>query len=310
MQLVFLGTSSGAPTRARNVTSMALRLPESREVWLFDCGEATQHQLLRSQLSPSQIRRIFITHLHGDHVFGLPGLIASMGLAGDTEDLTIFGPRGLRDFLTSVFRATYFRPGFPLRIEETACGDLVRTAHVTVSAKRLAHNIPTFGYRVEEETKAGHLDPEKALALGVPAGPLFGALKRGEDVVLGDGRVVHGTDVCGAPIPGRKVAFVTDTTPCSSAIDLALDADVLVHEATYGMDQAEVAPARAHSTTHDAAHIALQAGARLLMLTHISPRYAPGNPRTADDLLSEARTIFPNAILAHDLMIHDIKARG
>lgn len=310
MHLVFLGTGSGAPTRGRNVSSLALRLPESREIWLFDCGEATQHQLLRSPFSPSQIRRIFITHLHGDHVLGLPGLIASMGLAGDNAAVNVYGPRGIRDFLQAVFHFTHFRPGFSLEIEEVSDGIVFDSGEFSVRAQRLVHPVPCFGYRIEEVTRSGHLDPDKAKALGVPPGPLFGCLKRGEDVTLHDGSVVRSADVVGADIPGRKVAYCTDTIPCPGAVTLARDCDVLIHEATFGTDQESLAPARGHSTNLDAARTAVAANAHRLIMTHVSPRYAPGNSIRPEDLVNEARAIFPQTIMAHDLMTFDVPARA
>jgi ribonuclease Z len=290
------------PTRARNVSAVALRLPQRADVWLFDCGEATQHQIQRTDIRLSQITRIFVSHLHGDHVFGLMGLLASTGLAGAAQAIEIYGPEGLEDFVRTVARHTRTVINDQLRVHAIEAGTIFEDDEFTVTCQPLRHRLTAFGYRVEEKDRAGHLDVERAAALGVPAGPLFGRLKRGETVTLADGRVIHGAQVCGAPIKGRTVVYCTDTTYCANSVTLATGADVLIHEATFADEDAPLARQSTHSTASDAARVALEAGGRQLVLTHVSPRYAPGNAIELPQLLAQARAIFPRTIIAEDFM--------
>ncbi|MCA1818380.1 MAG: ribonuclease Z [Acidobacteria bacterium] len=306
MRVTFLGTSAGVPTRARNVSAVALRLPQRAEVWLFDCGEATQHQIQRTDVRLSQIARVFVSHLHGDHVFGLMGLLASTGLAGAAQAIELYGPKGLEDFVRSVARDTRTTVNEQLRIHTVEPGAIYEDDEYTVTCQQLRHRLTAFGYRVTEKDRAGHLDPVRAAALGVPAGPLLGRLKRGESVTLADGRVVHGADVCGAPIKGRAVVYCTDTTYCQNSVALAEGADLLIHEATFSDEDAHLARQSTHSTASDAARVALEANARRLALTHISPRYAPGNPVELPRLLEQARAIFPSTIIAEDFMTVEV----
>jgi ribonuclease Z len=290
------------PTRARNVSAVALRLPQRAEVWLFDCGEATQHQIQRTDIRLSQIIRIFVSHLHGDHVFGLMGLLASTGLAGAAQAIELYGPVGLEDFVRTVARHTRTVVNDQLRVHAVEAGTIFKDDEFTVTCQPLRHRLTAFGYRVEEKDRAGHLDVERAAALGVSAGPLFGRLKRGETITLADGRQVHGAQVCGAPIKGRTVVYCTDTTYCANSVALATGADVLIHEATFADEDAPLARQSTHSTASDAARVALEAGVRQLVLTHISPRYAPGNAVELPQLLAQARAIFPRTIIAEDFM--------
>lgn len=310
MQLTFLGTSSGVPTRARNVSAIALRLPQRAELWLFDCGEGTQHQFLRSELRVGQLRRLFVTHMHGDHIFGIPGLLASCGLAGSLERLDIYGPRSLKDYLRDCTHHSETRFSYPVQVHGTKPGVIFEDADFVVRCGPLKHRIPAQGYRVEEKDKPGRFDLAKAQALGIPPGPVYGELKAGKRVTLDDGRVIRGAELCGPQRPGRKLAYCTDTIFCEGAVELAQGVDVLVHEATFAHQDAEQAFQSLHSTSTMAAQVALAAGVKQLILTHFSPRYAPGNALTLEDLLAEARAIFPNTILAHDFMTYDIPEVG
>ncbi len=309
MQITFLGTSSGVPTRSRNVSSVALRLPQRAEIWLFDCGEGTQHQLLRSDLKTSQIRRIFITHMHGDHLFGLIGLLASCGLAGNSSRIDIYGPPGLEGYLQAQGRYSQTHFSYPVRVHTVQPGIIYEDEEFVVSCRPLKHRIIDFGYRVSEKDRTGHFDVEKAIASGVPAGPLYGLLKRGEQITLPDGRHLKGTDFCGPPEVGRKLAYCTDTIYCEAAVELAQDADVLIHEATFAHEDAELAYQRSHSTSTMAAQVALQAAAMRLFLTHFSPRYAPGNSLQLSDLLQSAQAIFPHTELARDFLSYEVPRR-
>lgn len=306
MQITFLGTSSGVPTRSRNVSGVALRLPQRAEVWLFDCGEGTQHQFLRSDLRISQITRIFITHMHGDHIFGLMGLLASCGLAGNPSRIDIYGPPDLEDYLKACRRYSQTHFSYPLKVHTVRPGVVFEDAEFTVSCQLLQHRVPAFGYRVVEKDRPGQFNVEQAIALGIPSGPVYGQLKRGETITLPDGRRIHGRDLCGADQTGRKFVYCTDTVYCDAAVKLATEADVLIHEATFAHQDAEMAYQRLHSTSTMAAQVALGAQAKKLIMTHFSPRYAPGNPVEVKDLLLEARAIFPNTELASDFWTVEI----
>ncbi|MBW4519251.1 MAG: ribonuclease Z [Scytolyngbya sp. HA4215-MV1] len=309
MQITFLGTSSGVPTRSRNVSSVALRLPQRAEVWLFDCGEGTQHQILRSEIRSSQLRRIFVTHMHGDHIFGLMGLLASCGLAGNPDRIDIYGPPGLQDYLKAAGRYSQTHFSYPIQVHTVEPGKLYEDDEFVVSCGLLKHRVPAFGYRIAEKDRAGRFDVAKASDLGIPSGPLYGELKRGGTVTLPDGRTIHGSDLCAPPETGRKFVYCTDTVFYEGSIELAQDADLLIHEATFAHADAEMAYQRLHSTSTMAAQVALFAQVKQLIITHFSPRYAPGNAIQLGDLLQEARAIFPNTHMAHDFMVYDIPRR-
>jgi ribonuclease Z len=307
VQVTFLGTSSGVPTRARNVSAVALRLPQRAEIWLFDCGEGTQHQFLRSDLRISQLSRIFVTHMHGDHVFGLPGLLATLGLAGNTEGVDLYGPDPLRDFLEGALRTSSTRIGYALRThrvrEAAAAGRvLLEEEDLTVRCALLTHRIPAYAYRVDQKPRPGRFDVEKARELGIPPGPVYAELKAGGSVTLEDGRVIHGERLCGPPRPGCSVVYCTDTVFSEAAVELSRGADLLIHESTFAHAEAELAFQRQHSTSTMAAQTAALAGVKQLVLTHLSPRYVHGNAVTPDDLLEEARSIFANTLVARDFL--------
>ena len=287
IRLVLLGTGAAAPTRTRNVSSLAIVL-DGRTL-LFDCGEGTQHQLQRSSVHSGSIEAIFITHLHGDHLFGLPGLLASLGLNGRTAPLTLAGPPGLERYLRAI---PYLGAPYDIRLyEPPAAFD-----GFEVIATEVDHSVDCYAYCLVEHDRRGTFDVARAKALGIPAGPLYGRLQRGEDIEI-DGRTIRSAEVLGPPRRGRRIAFVTDTRPCDAAIELARDADLLIHEATYANDHAGDARERYHSTAEEAARVAKAANVKRLILTHISARYGDTSP-----LLNEARAIFPNTDVAEDLM--------
>jgi ribonuclease Z len=307
VQVTFLGTSSGVPTRGRNVSAVALRLPQRAELWLFDCGEGTQHQFLRSALRVSQLRRVFITHMHGDHVFGLPGLLASLGLAGTCDGLDLYGPDPLQPFLEGALRCSSTRIGYPLRFHTVRDSAergtvLLEDQDIQVRCAPLTHRVPAYAYRIESKPRPGRFDVEAAQRLGIAPGPIYARLKRGERVSLEDGRIIDGASLCAPPLPGSSVVYCTDTVFSEAAVALARGADLLIHESTFAHGEAELAFARQHSTSTMAAQTALAAGVGQLVLTHLSPRYAPGSPITPEDLLAEARAIFPSTLLARDFM--------
>ena len=313
MQVTFLGTSSGVPTRARNVSAVALRLPQRSEMWLFDCGEGTQHQFMRSDLRLSQLRRVFVTHMHGDHVFGLPGLLASLGLAGSSSDgVDLYGPDPLETVLKGALSTSSTRIGYPLQVHRVRQSAeqgtvLFEDDDLLVRCTPLTHRVPAYAYRVEQKPLAGRFDIEKARALNIPPGPVYAQLKRGETVTLEDGREIDGTTLCGPERQGVSVVYCTDTVFSEAAVELARGADLLIHESTFAHAEAEMAYQKQHSTSTMAAQTAAEAGVGQLALTHLSPRYVPGNSVTPNDLLKEAQAIFPNTVLAKDFLSLEVK---
>jgi ribonuclease Z len=233
--------------------------------------------------------------MHGDHVFGLPGLLASLGLAGTCSGIDLYGPDPLRDYLEGVLRTSSTRIGYPLRSHRvkdaaTSGAVLLDDDDITVRCTTLIHRVPAYAYRVDQKPRAGRFDVEQARALGIPPGPIYAELKAGREVVLDDGRIINGASLCGPERPGCSVVYCTDTVFSEAAVELAQGADLLIHESTFSHAEAEMAIARQHSTSTMAAQTALAAGVKQLMLTHLSPRYVPGNPVTPDDLLNWPKT--------------------
>ena len=314
MQVTFLGTSSGVPTLHRNVSAMVLKPPQRSELWLFDCGEGTQHQFIRSNLKLSQIKKIFITHMHGDHIYGLPGLLSSIGLAGSSSGIELYGPTPLRNFIESCLYNSSSRLAYSIKfhkVESPAIQKeiLFEDTDLEVMAAPLKHRIPSFGYRVNQKPRPGRFNIEKAKNLKIPPGPVYAALQRGEKVRLDNGQIFYGKDFCGPPRPGVSMVYCTDTVYTESAIEISKDADLLIHESTYAHEETEMAYQRGHSTSSMAARIASKANVNQLILTHFSPRYTPGNQTCPNDLLNEAKAIFPNTQLAKDFLQIDVKKR-
>jgi len=307
LKIIPLGTSSGKPTLARNVSGLAV--VGEGEWWLFDCGEGTQMRIARAGLSAHRLAGIFITHLHGDHFNGLPGLLSTMGLDQRERGLVLAGPPGMREYLETLQRLKILFVSYPLQLLErgaVAFADdpqalVYESARYTVVARPLDHRIYALGYRVAERTRPGRFDLARARALGIPEGPLYGQLQSGSEVLLPGGRVVRSEEVLGPPRPGKAVAYCLDTRPCANAIALARGADWLIHEATYADELREEARQYGHSTARQAAVTAREAGARNLLLTHFSSRYPDATP-----LLEEARAVFPATAMAEDLMELDV----
>lgn len=298
MELQFLGTGAGMPSKMRNTSAVVLNLSaEGDGYWLFDCGEATQHQILHTSLKPRKIGKIFITHLHGDHIFGLPGLIGSRSFLGGEEQLDIYGPTGLNEWIKTTLRVTNTHLNYELIVHEIGEGVVFEDADYRVTAKNLQHIIPCLGYRIEQKPLPGKLLITKAKEAGVPNGPLLKQLKSGEDVILEDGRVVASSDVTGEPQEGFIVAILGDTNYCSAAVELAKDTDILVHEATFDIDTGNLAKEYGHSTIGDAARVAQEAGAKTLIANHISARFMPSD---VAQLQKQGEAIFPALHIAED----------
>lgn len=312
MKVIPLGTSSGKPTLRRNVSALAVA--REGEWQLFDCGEGTQTQIVRAGLNPNRLSSIFITHLHGDHFNGVAGLLSTMGLDRRIRDLVLVGPRGINDYLETLARLKILFVNYPLEVREygpqgsssmnaTSNGmiDVYEAAGYVVSSLPLDHRIFTLGYRIEERPRPGRFNLERARELRIPEGPMFGRLQSGHDVQLSDGRVIRPSDVLGPARPGKAIAYCTDTRPCGNDIELARGVDLLIHEATFTDEMTEEAHDYGHSTARQAAQVACEAGAKRLLITHFSTRYP--DPEV---LLKEAREVFPDTIMADDLMEIDV----
>lgn len=298
MEVLFLGTGAGIPGKLRNVTSIALKfLEEKGTVWLFDCGEATQHQILHTTLKPRRVEKIFITHLHGDHIFGLPGFLSSRSFQGGTTPVVIYGPKGLKEFVQLSLAVSETNVTYPLHFVEIEEGVIFEDDQFVVTALLLDHGIPSYGYRIVEKDRPGPLLVDKLKEMGIRPGPVYKKLKEGETVELEDGRTIDGKQFTGPGIKGRIVAILGDTRICQAAMDLSANADLLIHEATFAEGEEELARKYYHSTTVQAARTALEAKAKKLLLTHISSRYERD---VWPKLEEEARKIFPNSEIAVD----------
>lgn len=295
MEIIFLGTSSAVHSKERNHPSIALKA--FGDVMLFDCGEGTQRQILYTKVSPMKISKIFITHYHGDHILGLPGLLQSMSLHGRESELTIYGPKGLNDIKDAIYSLGYCAIDFPVEWIEIDTGTIEETEEYIITAQRVRHNVPCLAYSIEEKKKPRFLR-EKAIELGVPVGPAFGKLHNGEEVEI-DGRIIKPEQVLGEPRKGIKITYSGDTRPCEEMIALAKDSTLLIHESTFVEEERTNAEDHAHSTSTDAAYIAKESNSKELVLTHISTRYGK---EYVDIMLKEAREIFENTKIAKDLM--------
>lgn len=300
LRVVPLGTSAGRPTLRRGASALAVA---AESAWVMcDCGEGAQLAAQRAGLSLSRLDAVLVTHLHGDHFNGLPGLLGTLGLEGRERPLVVAGPPGIGELLRHLQRAGALGIGdLEVRVvEQHGAGGQIALDGFEVESRALEHRVPTYGYRVALPDRPGALDVDKSDAAGVPRGPLLAELKRGHTVALPDGRTVAPDGLVGPPQRGASVAYALDTVPCAAAVELARDADALVHEATYEDARAALARERGHSTGIEAARIAAQAGARLLLLTHFSPSVE------GSAVAEEARAIHPHIVAAEDLSALDV----
>jgi ribonuclease Z len=295
LRVTFLGTAGAVPTTERNPSGVFLN--REGDCLLFDAGEGTQRQMMRFGTGFS-VSDILLTHLHGDHVYGLPGLLETLDFNDRAEPLTIHTPRRTREDVTALLTACGGSPSFPVHVAEVAPGETaIEAEDYEVRAFATDHRTTSVGYALIEEDRKGRFDRERAEELGVPVGPKFSRLHEGEPVELEDGTVVEPDQVVGRPRPGRRVVYTGDTRPCQSAIDVAADADLLIHDATFGSEYADRARDTGHATAREAAAVANAAGATRLVLTHVSSRYAGD----ASVLAREASEAFDGeARVAHD----------
>ena len=302
----FLGTGAAVPSVRRGLPSLAI--DHETGIILCDMGEATQMAIHRAGLSPSKIHTIMISHLHGDHIFGLPGFITSQQMMDRSNPLTLIGPPGLQAFIESIKKTANFDTQYPLYIRELPEADSspIQVGPFTVTTLPLDHRTLCYGYRFVEAPKPGRLDAEKAEQLGVPHGPLRKELKLGNPVTV-NGKTIHPDELVGPEQPGRTIAYCTDTRPCDNAINLAQNADVLVHDSTFSHTMTERAHLTFHSTSVQAAEIAKHANVNTLFLWHLSIR---NNETDEAQMLNDARTIFPNTRLSHDYLHYPVARKN
>jgi ribonuclease Z len=304
LSVTFLGTSAARPTVERNVSGVAV--VREGETLLFECGEGTQRQMMRYGVSFA-LSEIFFTHFHADHFLGVIGLIRTLGLQTRAEPMTLYGPKGAKKLLAQALQLGVERVPFEVDVREVKPGDIIGSNRVPRNAYQIdvfatEHGGGSVGYALKEHERPGRFDPEKARAAGVPEGPLWGKLQKGETVGLADGRTVSAEGIVGAKRPGRVIVFTGDTRPCAGVVDAAQGADLLIHEATFGEEEKERAKETGHSTAREAAQVALAAKARRLVLSHVSARYSI----SADELVKEAREVFKETVVAKDGMTIEV----
>lgn len=295
MEIIFLGTSSAVHSKERNQVSIAVKA--FGDVMLFDCGEGTQKQMLHTKVSPMKVSKIFITHYHGDHILGLPGLIQSLGLHGREKELKIYGPKGLDKVKNAILNFGYCKFEYPIEFIEIEPGIVEETDEYVIKCQSVRHNVPSLAYSIEEKKKPRFLR-EKAIELGVPVGPAFGRLHNGEEVEV-DGRIIKPEQVLGEPRKGIKVTYSGDTMLCEEMIGFAKDSTLLIHESTFTSNEAQNALDHGHSTAYDAGYVAKQSNSERLILTHISTRYGESYSKI---MLKEAKEVFENTELAYDFL--------
>lgn len=295
MKLIFLGTGGSMPTKERGLTSIALR--REGELLLFDCGEGTQRQMTHTNVSPMKVDAIFITHFHGDHFLGVPGLVQTMSLMDRERNLEIYGPPGTEEKISSLLKIPTYSLKFDIEVRDLTPGDKVRREGYQIETAEIKHSAPGIAYSVVEDERPGKFHVEKAKELGLEPGPKYSHLQEGEAIELSDGTTIEPEQVVGPPRPGRKITYSSDTRPSEEILKLAEDADVLIHDGTFGADLEEEAQEGGHSTVKQAAQIAKEANVEKLVLTHPSPRYSD-----LSELENEAQEIFPNSVFVEDLM--------
>ncbi|MFZ3383255.1 MAG: ribonuclease Z [Candidatus Methanoperedens sp.] len=298
-RVTFLGTGGSLPTPDRNPSSVFVN--REGDMMLFDCGEGTQQQMMRAKTGMT-LTCIFVTHFHADHFLGIPGLIQTMSFNGRTEPLDIYGPVWTKQFVNLFIQLGYFKLGFVINAHELQDGDIIDKGEYSIKAVGTDHGIPSLGYVLEEKTRVGRFNREKAIELGVPIGRLFSKLQNGEAVII-NGNTILPSQVIGQRRPGRKIVYSGDTRPCENLEKESAGADLLIHDSTLAEDLKDWAIETKHSTSKEAALVAKNANVKQLVLTHISSRYS----EKRDVLLHEAKKVFGNSMLAEELMEIEIQ---
>ncbi len=294
LRVIFLGTGGTLPTINRNPS--AIFVNRRGEMMLFDCGEGTQQQMMRAKTG-MKLTSIFITHFHADHFLGIPGLIQTMSFNGRTEPLDIYGPRWTKQFVRLLIELGYYKLGFQIAPHELEGGDVIDRGDYVIRAVATDHGVPSLGYVFEEKKRTGRFNRERAIELGIPVGPLFSKLQRGEPVTIGE-RVIMPSDVVGPGRSGRKLVYSGDTRPCESLAKESEGADLLIHDGTLADELHDWALETKHTTAGEAALLAKKARVKQLVLTHISSRYS----ESTDLLLRDAKNIFENVKIAQEFM--------
>lgn len=302
MKIVFLGTGGSWPSPERNVSAVAVK--RGSEVLLFDCGEGTQRQLMKSTVSFMQVSKIFITHFHGDHFLGLPGLLQSMSLNDRKHELEIYGPEGCSDLILTIMNLGYYNPTYPVSMNDVKPGDVLEFEEYSVKVGEASHNVPAVFYALEENPRPGKFNKARALEIGIPEGKMFSQLQSGMTVEH-KGKTYTPDMVLGPPRPGRKIVYTGDTKPCEAIADMAKDCDVLIHDSTTALDLEDKANFYCHSSSRQAAEAAKTANAVKLFLTHISPRYDE-----TEQLEADAKAVFANSQVATDFLEYDVKYKN
>ena len=293
LSIIFLGTSGSWPTVKRNVSAIAIK--RGSEILLFDCGEGTQRQFQKSNASYMQLSKIFITHFHGDHFLGLPGLIQTMQLNDRKKSLSIYGPKGINQLMENILNLGYFHPDYKINTYELNDEDILHFGEYTINIIKVDHGVTTLGYSIQEKSRPGKFDKKKALKIGVPEGPLFSKIQKGETITLKNGQIIKPKQILGPARKGRKIVISGDTKPTKKMIDFAKFADILIHDSTFDSKLQDIANDYGHSTACQSAEIAKNAKINKLFLTHISPRYLDN-----EILEKDARKIFKNSYVARD----------
>ncbi|UCF12412.1 MAG: ribonuclease Z [Thermoplasmatales archaeon] len=302
LKIIFLGTSGSWPTITRNVSSVAVK--RGSEIILFDCGEGTQRQFQKSNLSYMQISKIFITHFHGDHFLGIPGLIQTMQLNDREKPLHVYGPHGMDKLVSQLLSLGYFKPSYKIVTHEINDGDALDFEGYTICVLEVRHNVPALAYCIEEKKRPGKFNKSKALELGIPEGPMYSKLQRGRSITLDNGKKINPSMVLGPPRKGRKIVISGDTIPYEKIINFSKRADILIHDGTFDSELKDIAGDYGHSTAFQAAEIAKKAKVEKLFLTHISPRYL--DHRVIEN---DARKVFKNSFVPKDLQEHEVKLK-
>ncbi len=303
LRIIFLGTGGSWPTVQRNVTSIAVK--RGSEILLFDCGEGTQRQFQKSNLSYMQISKIFITHFHGDHFLGLPGLIQTMQLNDRKKPLDIYGPKGIDDLINKLLNLGYFTPNFDIKSHILTDKKIINFKDYKIKIIEVKHGVPSLGYCLEEKKRPGKFNKQRAFELGIPEGPLFNKIQHGETIILKNNKKINPKEVLGPSRKGRKIVISGDTKPIQRMIEFSKFADILIHDSTFDSELKDIANEYGHTTTSQSAEIAKNAKVDKLYLVHISPRYLD---KTI--LESDAKKIFKNSFVPMDFEEIELKYKN